>query len=95
MATEIAGEFEWDIAKAQANMRKHGVTFMEAARAFLDPFAVDLPDVTHPERLILLGVTMPKRLLYVVYTERTTSGRLRIISARKATRHEQKNYEDR
>jgi uncharacterized protein len=95
MATEIAGEFEWDIAKAQANMRKHGVTFMEAARAFLDPFAVDLPDVTHPERLILLGMSMPERLLYVVYTERTSSGRLRIISARKATRHEQKNYEDR
>jgi len=54
MTTEVAGEFEWDVAKAQANLRKHGVTFMEAARAFLDPFAIDLPDVTHPERLILL-----------------------------------------
>lgn len=95
MASEIAGEFEWDIDKARTNVRKHGVTFMEAARAFLDPFAVDLPDLSHPERLVLLGMTMPERLLYVVYTERTPSGRLRIISARRATRHEQKNYEDR
>jgi hypothetical protein len=94
MATEIAGEFEWDTGKARENVRKHGVTFMEAARAFLDPFAVDLPDATHADRLILLGMTMPERLLYVVYTERTSSGRLRIISARRATRHEQKNYED-
>jgi uncharacterized protein len=95
MATEIAGEFEWDTGKAQANVRKHGVTFMEAARAFLDPFAVDLPDVTHPERLVLLGMSMPERLLYVVYTEQTPSGRFRIIRARRATRHEQKNYENR
>jgi uncharacterized DUF497 family protein len=95
MPTEIAGDFEWDVSKARANIRKHGVTFMEAARAFLDPFAVDLADATHPERLILLGMTMPERLLYVVYTERTSSGRLRIISARRATRHEQKNYEER
>jgi uncharacterized DUF497 family protein len=70
--------------KAQANVRKHGVTFMEAARAFLDPLAVDLPDVVHPDRLVLLGMTLPERLLYVVYTERTSSGRLRIISARRA-----------
>jgi uncharacterized DUF497 family protein len=95
MATEITGDFEWDADKSRANVRKHGVTFMEATRAFLDPFAVDLPDATHPERLVLLGMTMPERLLYVVYTERASSGRLRIISARRATRHEQKNYEDR
>jgi uncharacterized DUF497 family protein len=94
MATEIVGDFEWDTSKAAANLLKHGVSFMEAARAFLDPFAVDLPDVAHPERLVLLGMTMPERLLYVVYTERTPSGRLRLISARRATRHEQKNYEE-
>ena len=95
MVTEIAGEFEWDIAKSRANVRKHGVTFMEAARAFLDPFAMDFPDGARPERLVLLGMTMPERLLYMVYTERASSGRLRIISARRATRHEQKNYEHR
>ncbi len=95
MATEIAGEFEWDVGKAELNVRKHGVSFMDAVRAFLDPLAIDLPDVARPERLILLGMTAPDRLLYVVYTERASSGRLRIISARRATRHEQKNYEDR
>ncbi|HEY1690986.1 MAG TPA: BrnT family toxin [Polyangiaceae bacterium] len=68
---------------------------MEAARAFLDPFAIDLADATHPDRLVLLGMSMPERLLYVVYTERASSGRLRIISARRATRHEQKSYEER
>jgi uncharacterized DUF497 family protein len=47
---------------------------MEAVRAFLDPFAVDLPDAAHPDRLVLLGMTLPERLLYVVYTEKTTSG---------------------
>jgi uncharacterized DUF497 family protein len=95
MATEVVGEFEWHVAKAQANARKHGVTFIEATRAFLDPFAVDLPDIVHPERMVLLGMTMPERLLYVVYTEQASSGRLHIISARRATRHEQKNYEER
>jgi uncharacterized protein len=94
MATEIVGDFEWDTEKADANWRKHGVTFMEAVRAFIDPFAVDLRDATHPDRLVLLGMTLPERLLYVVYTEKTPSGRLRIISARRATRHEQKNYEE-
>jgi uncharacterized DUF497 family protein len=95
MTLEILGDFEWDAAKAIANHRKHGVTFMEAVRAFLDPFAVDLPDAAHPDRLVLLGMTLPERLLYVVYTEKTPSGRLRIITARRATRHEQKNYEER
>jgi hypothetical protein len=95
MTLEILGDFEWDPAKASANRRKHGVTFMEAVRAFLDPFAVDLPDAAHPDRLVLLGMTLPERLLYVVYTEKTPSGRLRIITARRATRHEQKNYEER
>jgi hypothetical protein len=71
------------------------LTFMEAVRAFLDPFAVDLPDAAHPDRLVRIGMTLPERLLYVVYTEKTPSGRLRVITARRATRHEQKNYEER
>jgi uncharacterized protein len=66
MATEIVGNFEWDTGKAHANRRKHGVTFMDAVRAFLDPFAVDLRDAIHPDRLALLGITLPERLLYVV-----------------------------
>jgi len=76
-------------------LRGHRVSFQEALRAFLDPYAIDLPDVAHEHRWVLLGKTMPERLLYVVYTERAPSGRLRIISARRATRHEQKSYGDR
>jgi uncharacterized protein len=72
MATEIVGDFEWDTEKADANWRKHGVTFTEAVRAFIDPFAVDLRDATYPDRLVLLGMTLPERLLYVVYTEKDT-----------------------
>lgn len=57
MPTEVAGDFEWDTVKALANARKHGVTFMEAVRAFLDPLALDLPDATDPNRLVLIGLT--------------------------------------
>jgi uncharacterized DUF497 family protein len=93
--TIVAGDFEWDESKARANFAKHGVSFDDAVRAFLDPLAIGLPDETHPDRWILLGLTLPERLLYVVYTEKTASGRLRIISARKASRHEKKKYEER
>ena len=94
MATVIVGEFEWDEDKEATNERKHGVTFVEATRAFLDPFAFEFPDRSHAERWILLGMTMPDRLLYVVYAERVSTGRIRIISARKASRHETKSYEE-
>jgi uncharacterized protein len=89
------GEFEWDAEKSRTNESKHDVSFMEASRAFTDPYAIDLPDLVHPERLLLLGMTMPERLLCVVYTERTSSGNLRIISARKASSHEKKTYQGR
>ena len=93
MATIIVGDYEWDVAKEAANVRRHGVTFIDATRAFLDPLARDFVDATHPDRWILLGMTIPERLLFVVYTERRASGRIRIISARKATAHEKKEYE--
>jgi uncharacterized protein len=93
MSTIVVGEFEWDSVKELANIRKHGVTFTEASRAFLDPLGQDFPDETHTDRWILLGMTMPERLLYVVYADRLPSGRIRIISARKATAHEKEAYE--
>jgi uncharacterized protein len=95
MSTVSVGEFEWDSEKAKGNFRKHGVTFDDAARAFEDPYSLELADMVDPDRIVLLGVTYPERLLYVVYTERTTSGRTRIISARKATPYEQKTYAER
>lgn len=85
-------DFEWDDAKAAANFRKHGVTFAQAAYAFRDPFAVEWIDeraVYGEERAVLLGMS-GRQILSVVYTERRE--RIRIISARRATKYEQDNY---
>jgi uncharacterized DUF497 family protein len=87
-------EFEWDDAKARANARKHGVTFERAKQAFADPFAIivfDDREAYGEERYNLLGMTA-HRLLFVAYTER--GDRVRIISTRRATRHEQELYEE-
>ena len=85
--------FEWDDAKAASNIRDHeGVTFEQAAAAFSDPFAVEWIDEREDygeERSVLLGMT-GGQLLYVAYTERDDN--IRIISARRATRHEQDIY---
>ena len=88
----IAPEFEWDADKEAANLQKHGVSFAQAAVAFSDPFGVDWIDDRQDygeERVILLGMT-DGQVLTVVYTERET--RIRIISARRATRYEQEIY---
>ena len=85
-------EFEWDDTKAAENARVHGVSFAQAALAFGDPFAVewiDLRDDYGEERIILLGMS-GGQILTVVYTER--GERIRIISARGATRNEQDLY---
>jgi len=86
--------FEWDPKKAQENQRKHDVTFKEAAECFADEHAVDLEDPAHPERLILIGVSMSSRLIFTVYALRELGNVIRIISARKATRNERKTYEE-
>jgi hypothetical protein len=85
-------EFEWDNWKADENLRKHALSFERAALAFHDPFAVEWVDLRQAygeERIILLGMAGNK-LLNVVYTERTE--RIRIISARLATKNEQELY---
>jgi uncharacterized protein len=85
-------EFEWDADKEAANLQKHGVSFAQATAAFGDPFALEWIDDRQDygeERVILLGMT-DSQLLAVVYTERES--RLRIISARRATRYEQETY---
>lgn len=87
--------FEWDPAKAAANLRKHGVSFEEAVTAFADPFALNMPDPSHSvdeDRLLVLGGSAQGRLLVVAYAER--GERTRIISARKATRRERNDYEE-
>lgn len=85
-------EFEWDDAKAVANNDKHGVTFEEAVEVFFDPFYVT-GDATRgdEERQFIIGYSLSSRLLLTVFVAR--SERLRIITARPATRAERKLYE--
>ena len=84
--------FEWDDDKAAENRRAHRVSFEEATLAISDPFAIEWHDTREAygeERLVLVGMSQGQ-LLAVVYTER--GERVRIISARKATKHEQDDY---
>jgi uncharacterized DUF497 family protein len=87
-------KFQWDDTKAQANLGKHGVSFEEAASVFGDPLALTFPDPDHSigeKRWLTFGVSQTSRLLVVAHTHRGRS--IRIISARKATRHERGIYE--
>jgi uncharacterized protein len=84
---------EWDPRKAAANKRKHGVSFEEACECFADPFALVLDEPQHPDRLILIGTPKTRRLIYTVYAERETAI-IRIISARRATKPERREYEE-
>jgi len=85
--------FEWDPDKAASNKRKHGVTFTEAAECFEDPLALVVDDPKDPARQILIGTSRTHRLVVTVYVERDVAV-IRIISARLATTHERRNYEE-
>lgn len=88
-------KFEWDELKARANLRKHAVSFREARTVFLDGLAAIHadPDSSREERReIIVGHSAAGRLLVVSFTER--GDRLRLISAREATRHERRDYEE-
>jgi uncharacterized DUF497 family protein len=89
-------KFEWDAQKERANFEKHGVTFGEATEVFHDPDALEDYDLEHSDkeaRFFIIGLSH-RRLLYVIYAERTGDV-VRIISARRANRAERKNYEQR
>ena len=85
--------FEWDSEKAEANREAHGVSFEEAAEAFLDPFHQG-GDASQQfeERQFLIGYSLAARLLIVIYTDR--GPRIRVISAWPATRSERRMYEE-
>lgn len=88
-------EFEWDDAKAERNLKKHGVRFTEAATIWLDENALEMSDPEHSEseeRWIRLGVSRLARMLIVVYVEKIEGERIRIISARKAVKSEVELY---
>ena len=88
-------EFHWDRDKAGINLKKHRVSFEEAVTVFYDSLSVTIPDPDHSEgerRLVILGMSNRNRLLVVSHID--IGNIIRIISARLATRHERKNYEN-
>jgi hypothetical protein len=86
-------EYEWDPTKAEANLKKHGVAFADAALALEDPLARTIPDpdAVGESRFICMGVDPTGRLLVTVFAPSGTTAR--IISSRKAGRAERLNYE--
>lgn len=91
-------QFEWDERKNSANLRIHGVSFEEAQTVFVDENALLIHDPDHSaeeDRFILLGLSAKFRVLLVCHCYRTNDETIRIISARKATRKEQKQYWER
>jgi uncharacterized protein len=92
----VAFRFHWDPPKARANLKKHGVSFEEAATVFGDPLSLTIVDPEHSTpaeaRLISLGLATSGRLLVVAHTE--SGDDIRLISARLATRRERRDYEE-
>jgi len=91
----MALQIEWDSKKAKENLVKHGISFEEALTVFADPLAQIFDDQEHSAdepREIIIGHSARHRLVLVCFTERRT--RVRLISARKATPLEQKDYEE-
>jgi uncharacterized protein len=91
----MKSEIQWDPNKAATNLKKHQVSFVEASTVFDDPLLITFLDVKHSiveERYITLGLSNTNRLLLIAHTDE--NGVIRIISARKATKHEQRFYEE-
>ena len=91
MPTIEVGDFEWDEAKADSNLAKHGVSFLEAITVFSDPRAIDAPDFYEPYRFVIIGMSAHARVLFVVHVEQ--GERIRIISARRASKVQRRIYE--
>ncbi len=88
-------EFEWDLGKSKANLKKHSISFHEAATVFGDPLAISFNDPDHSireHRFLTFGYSRMNQLLVVIHTERR--GKTRIIIARRATKQERKIYEE-
>lgn len=88
-------ELEWDPTKAKINVRKHGVTFEEAATVFDDPMATYYEDPDHSiseRRYLTIGTSAKGQLIHIAFADR--AGRIRIIQARRLTRNERRQYEE-
>jgi uncharacterized DUF497 family protein len=91
----MAPIFEWNPEKARTNLQKHQLDFEEASTIFDDPEFITFLDEEHSddeERYITIGLSNKNRLLLVAHTERDNT--IRIISARKATKNEEKFYQE-
>ena len=87
--------FEWDPSKARQNLRKHQVSFEEAATVFGDPLAITYPDPDHStseQRFITIGLSSANRALIVAHADR--GEKIRIITARRTTQRERRHYEE-
>ena len=88
--------FDWNGIKAISNIKKHGISFLEAKSVFFDEFAVqffDNDNSENEERFLLLGMSNETNLLIICHCERDDGHTIRIISARKATKNERKHYQ--
>jgi uncharacterized DUF497 family protein len=88
--------FEWDEEKAASNLEKHGISFQEASTIFMDSLSSTINDPLHSvgeQRFVTIGESTEREILVVVHTQR--DAKIRIISAREATRRERQNYESR
>lgn len=87
--------YQWDEAKRQENLRKHGVDFADAVGVFFDDYAITRPDpdAPHEDRFITIGLGLNLRVLFVIWTEREGET-YRIISARKASPGEIRQYQE-
>jgi len=88
-------QFEWNPDKARSNLKKHEVSFNEASTVFNDPLSMTFPDPNHSyseDRYVIIGLSSAGRILVIPHTDR--ADRVRIISAREATRNEKRFYED-
>lgn len=89
--------FQWDERKNTINQRKHGISFSEASTVFYDPDALVINDPEHSEveeRFIILGMSLKANLLVVCHCYRASDTVIRIISARKATATEARQYDN-
>lgn len=88
--------FEWDEEKATSNLEKHGISFQEASTVFMDTLSVTISDPRYSsgeQRFVTVGESIEREILVVVHSQRDT--KIRIISAREATRKERQSYESR
>jgi hypothetical protein len=89
-------KFEWNPTKALTNVKKHGISFEEAKSVFFDDFALQFFDQENSgteDRFLMLGMSIETNLLLICHCERDDGNTIRLISARKATKNESKNYQ--